>query len=75
MQRGIVKWFDEIKGYGYITSDSGEEVFVHFSNIKQDGGFKTLEPGTLVEYGAVSGEKGPKAIFVRKLPENTVDEF
>ena len=67
MPQGVVKWFDEIKGYGYIESEAGEEVFVHFSNIIQGQGFKTLSPGTLVEFEAVNGEKGPKAIYVKLL--------
>ena len=71
MARGTVKWFDEIKGYGYIESEAGDEVFIHFSNILQEKGFKTLTPGTLVEYEAVSGEKGPKAIFVKTLSKNS----
>jgi len=67
MPRGVVKWFDEIKGYGYIENEAGDEVFVHFSNIIQGKGFKTLVPGTAVEYEAVNGEKGPKAIYVKLL--------
>ena len=67
MRRGVVKWFNEIKGYGYIEGENGEEVFVHFSNIVQKKGFKTLEPGAVVEYEAVLGEKGPKAIYVKKV--------
>jgi len=67
MPRGVVKWFDEIKGYGYIENESGDQVFVHFSNIIQGKGFKTLVPGAAVEYEAVNGEKGPKAIYVKLL--------
>jgi len=70
MPQGVVKWFDEIKGFGYIENESGEQVFVHFSNISQGRGFKTLKPGAIVEYEAVNGEKGPKAIFVKLLPES-----
>ena len=69
MRRGVVKWFDETKGYGYIESETSEQVFVHFSIIKQEKGFKTLMPGALVEFESVSGEKGPKAIYVRLLHE------
>ena len=69
MPHGVVKWFDEIKGYGYIETETGDEVFIHFSNIKQEKGFKTLVPGTLVEFEAVSGEKGLKAIYVKTLPK------
>ncbi len=69
MQRGVVKWFDETKGYGYIKGENGEEVFVHFTKIDQKQGFKTLSPGTLVEYESVQGELGPKAIYVREIAE------
>ena len=71
MPQGVVKWFDEIKGYGYIENKSGEDVFVHFSNISQGKGFKTLVPGAIVEYEAVNGEMGPKAIFVKLLTESS----
>jgi len=76
MPQGVVKWFDEIKGYGYIDSDNGEKVFVHFSNIEQKNGFKTLIPGAIVEFEAVAGEKGPKAIYVKILsnPRPNMDE-
>ena len=62
-----MKWFDDVKGYGYIQSNSGEEVFVHFSNIKQKEGFKTLMAGSLVQFEMLSGEFGPKAIDVKKI--------
>lgn len=67
VHRGVVKWFDDIKGYGYIQSETGEEVFVHFTDIIQDKGFRTLAPGNLVKFEMFSGEKGPKAINVVKL--------
>ncbi len=67
MKRGVVKWFDEVKGYGYLEGENGEEVFVHFSKIVQEKGFKTLVPGTMVEFEAVAGEKGPNAIYVKKI--------
>ncbi|HDP98708.1 MAG TPA: cold shock domain-containing protein [bacterium] len=67
MRRGVVKWFDEAKGYGYIESDTGESVFVHFSNIAQQKGFKTLVPGAKVEFEAISGEKGMNAIYVKVM--------
>ena len=71
MQRGFVKWFDEIKGYGYIETKTGEQVFVHFSNIQQEKGFKTLTIGTEVEFEAVPGEKGPKAIYVKTIKKKS----
>ncbi len=67
VHRGVVKWFDDIKGYGYIQSEAGDEVFVHFSDIIQEKGFRSLEPGNLVEFEVFLGEKGPKAMNVVKL--------
>ena len=69
-QRGVVKWFDDIKGYGYIQSESGQEVFVHFSEIIQQKGFRSLSSGTLVEFEMRGGEKGPIAMNVIKVPGN-----
>ncbi|NOZ60952.1 MAG: cold shock domain-containing protein [Calditrichaeota bacterium] len=71
MQRGVVKWFDETKGYGYIEGVNGEEIFVHFTKIDQKQDFKTLTPGAVVEYEAVIGELGPKAIYVREIALKT----
>ena len=67
VQKGIVKWFDDIKGFGYIQSEIGEEVFVHFTDIVQEKGFRTLTPGDSVEFEVFEGEKGPKAMNVTKL--------
>jgi len=64
-KRGTVKWFDEKKGYGFITpEDGGKDLFVHYSNIVGDG-FKTLHEGQTVEYEAGEGRKGPEANNVR----------
>ena len=64
MASGTVKWFNDNKGYGFITPDEGtKDLFVHFSNIAGDG-FKTLAEGQRVEYEAREGEKGPEAINV-----------
>lgn len=57
---GTVKWFNESKGFGFITKDDGEDIFVHFSSIATDG-FKTLKEGAKVEFLVVDGEKGPQA--------------
>ncbi|MBQ1509261.1 MAG: cold shock domain-containing protein [Erysipelotrichaceae bacterium] len=62
---GKVKWFNAAKGYGFITGDDGQEVFVHFSAIQADG-YKTLDDGQAVEYDVNNGEKGLQAINVRK---------
>lgn len=64
MQSGTVKWFNNTKGYGFITpSDGGEEVFVHFSTIEADG-YKTLNEGQQVEYEVTQGPKGKQATRV-----------
>jgi CspA family cold shock protein len=65
MPRGKVKWFNENKGYGFIQQENGEDVFVHFSAIKEEG-FKTLAEGQEVEFDIVEGQKGPQAANVRK---------
>lgn len=60
MQEGKVKWFDPKKGYGFIISDEGNEVFVHYSGLKMDG-FKKLKHGQEVSYDVFEGERGPQA--------------
>ncbi|ASM12278.1 TPA: transcription antiterminator/RNA stability regulator CspE [Serratia marcescens] len=61
---GSVKWFNESKGFGFITPDNGsKDVFVHFSAI-QSGGFKTLNEGQKVEFAVENGQKGPSACNV-----------
>lgn len=65
--RGVVKWFDSSKGYGFITRDDGEkDVFVHFNSIVADG-FKSLDEGDRVEFEVAQGAKGPAASNVVKL--------
>ena len=67
MASGTVKWFNEAKGFGFITqTDGGEDVFVHFSAIQGDG-FKTLAEGAKVSYDAEQGPKGPAAANVVTL--------
>jgi len=65
MNSGIVKWFDEKKGYGFIAYDENQEVFVHFTAIENDG-FKTLDPGDEVEFVIVEGARGMQAAHVKK---------
>ncbi len=65
MANGSVKWFNEEKGYGFITPEDGsKDVFVHYSNIQGDG-FKTLREGQTVEFEVGDGRKGPEATNVR----------
>jgi cold shock protein len=66
MATGTVKWFNEKKGFGFITQDSGSDVFVHYSAIKGDG-FKTLTEGEKVTFEVTDGPKGPQASNVMKL--------
>ena len=67
MERGNVKWFNETKGYGFITRESGEkDAFVHHRSIAGTG-FKTLAEGQAVEFEIESGPKGPQAINVTKV--------
>ncbi len=63
---GRVKWFNPEKGYGFIEREDGDDVFVHFSAI-QDEGFKTLNEGDQVEFEVVEGERGPQAEEVKKV--------
>ena len=66
MQKGKVKWFNAENGFGFIESENGTDVFVHFSAIAMDG-YKTLEEGAEVEFDVVDGEKGPQAANVKRV--------
>jgi CspA family cold shock protein len=66
MAEGTVKWFNDSKGFGFINQDDGGDIFVHYSEI-QDQGFKSLAEGQRVEFEVVQGKKGPAAANVRKL--------
>ena len=65
MATGTVKWFNEAKGFGFISQEGGEDVFVHFSAIQMDG-FKTLAEGDRVEFEVTRGPKGLQASNVRR---------
>ena len=64
--KGTVKWFNAKKGFGFISDEEGNDVFVHFSPLQMDG-FKVLDEGDEVEFEVIDGEKGPQAANVSKL--------
>jgi cold shock protein len=66
MAQGTVKWFNDSKGFGFITQDEGGDIFVHHSAIQGEG-FKSLSEGQRVEFEVVKGPKGPNAANVKKL--------
>lgn len=63
MSKGTVKWFNNQKGYGFLSDESGNDVFVHYSGLNMDG-FKSLEEGQAVEFEVTQGAKGPQAVNV-----------
>ena len=66
MNKGTVKWLNNQKGYGFISDEAGNDVFVHYSGLNMEG-FKSLDEGASVEYDVIQGEKGPQAVNVNKL--------
>ena len=66
MSKGTVKWFNNQKGYGFISDEEGNDVFVHYTGLNMEG-FKTVEEGQNVEFEVINGAKGPQAINVTKL--------
>ncbi|EGP5554650.1 cold-shock protein [Enterococcus faecium] len=72
MTTGIVKWFDNKKGYGFISYDDTEEIFVHFTAIEEEG-FKTLEENQVVEFEIIEGNRGTQAVHVKKGNVQTTD--
>ena len=65
MEKGTVKWFNNTKGYGFITREAGDDLFVHFKSISGDG-YKSLKQGETVEFDVEQGEKGLQAVNVRR---------
>ena len=65
MEKGVVKWFNGSKGYGFISRENGEDVFVHYSSIQSDG-YRTLNQGDEVEFEVTEGPKGLQATNVKK---------
>lgn len=65
METGVVKWFNSSKGFGFITKESGDDIFVHFSAIEGDG-FKTLKDGQKVNFEIEDTDKGPQAVKVNR---------
>ena len=70
--KGIVKWFNNAKGYGFLGRDGGADVFVHYSSIQREG-YKSLKEGDEVEFDIIEGAKGPQADQVARLKE-TISE-
>ena len=66
MSQGTVKWFNDSKGFGFITSEDGSDVFVHHTSI-QGNGYESLAEGDMVSFDTEDGPKGPKAVNVVKL--------
>ena len=64
--KGTVKWFNNQKGYGFISDENGDDVFVHYSGLNMDG-FKSLDEGAQDEFDVTEGAKGPQATNVTKL--------
>mgnify|MGYP000044608269 FL=1 len=68
MSKGIIKWFNNEKGYGFITGSVDEDIFVHYTAIKQDG-YKTLSEGQIVEFNLIKTDKGLQATNVKTVNE------
>ncbi|MED5618533.1 cold-shock protein [Ideonella sp. BN130291] len=67
-QIGTVKWFDDGKGYGFITpEEGGKDLFAHFSEIRSEGGFRSLKENQKVEFEVKQGQKGPQAANIRPV--------
>ena len=70
MQKGVVKWFNDARGYGFIAKEDGSgDVFVHYRNISSGGRHKTLRDGDLVEFDVENTQRGPQALNVTSIGE------
>lgn len=67
MAQGVVKWFNDQKGYGFIERDNGEDIFVHYTSIVNQSGFRSLSEGDRVTFDVGEGQKGPAAQNVAKI--------
>jgi CspA family cold shock protein len=67
VEKGVVKWFNGSKGFGFISREGSEDVFVHYSAIEGNGGYKSLDEGDEVEFEVTTGPKGLQAESVRKI--------
>jgi CspA family cold shock protein len=66
MPKGVIKWFNEKKGYGFISNEEGGDVFVHYTGIQGEG-FRTLNEGDKVEFEIETSDKGPRAVSVKPI--------
>lgn len=66
MTNGIVKWFNDSKGFGFITAEDGQDLFVHHTDIQSDG-YRSLTEGARVQFEIVAGQKGPRAASVTQV--------
>ena len=66
MNKGTVKWFNNQKGYGFISDEAGNDIFVHYSGLNMDG-YKTLEEGWNVEFDVITGDRGEQAANVKHI--------
>ena len=69
--RGLVKWFNNAKGFGFLGREGGQDVFVHYSSIQLEG-YKTLKEGDEVDYDIIQGSQGPQADKVTRIPTGGV---
>lgn len=75
MNKGTVKWFNNTKGFGFITMEDSTDIFVHYSGIVSDKKFKSIEEGQTVEFEITDGEKGKQAINVTVVVETSKEDF